>query len=163
VKYTIFSSSFFVSFCSILVVTFPVATFAQSIPNSGVTSSSPPNYSNSSSYGIQGNFSPNFGNGSSSQCGTSIGLELGYGNTSQGQYQYISGGVNGSPSEQQQSGVSGKFTLSHNFNPCLNQKKQIQLQNEESCKVRKDLFISNNPNIELTRLDEMLKRMCGGG
>jgi hypothetical protein len=162
VKHTIFSSSLFVSFCSILVVTFPVATFAQTNPNSGITSSPPPNYSNGSNYGIQGNFSPTFGNGSGSQCGTSIGMEVGYGNTNSGQYQYISGGVNGSPSEQQQTGVSGKFTLSHNFNPCLNQKKQIQLQNEESCKVRKDLFISNNPNIELTRLDEMLKRLCGG-
>jgi uncharacterized membrane protein len=40
-KYTIFSSAFFVSFCSILVVTFPVATFAQTIPNSGSSPSSP--------------------------------------------------------------------------------------------------------------------------
>jgi hypothetical protein len=138
------------------------SVFAQSSISSQPNSSPPPNYSNSSSYGIQGNFSPNYGNGSSSQCGTSIGLELGYGNTNSGQYQYISGGVNGSPSEQQNQGVSGKFTLSHNFNPCLNQKTQIKLQNEESCKVRKDQYIANNPSIELTRLDEILRRMCGG-
>jgi hypothetical protein len=152
---TIFSGTFFVWFCSILVVTFPSVSFAQSV---GTPNSPPTQFNNR----IQGNFSPTFGNGSSSQCGTSIGLELGYGNTNSGQYQYISGGVNGSPSEQQQTGVSSKFTLSHNFNPCLNQKKQIQLQNDESCKVRKDQYIANNPNIELTRLDEMLKRMCGG-
>jgi uncharacterized membrane protein len=38
-KYTIFSSAFFVWFCSIVVVTFPVATFAQTIPNSSSPSS----------------------------------------------------------------------------------------------------------------------------
>jgi hypothetical protein len=153
---------FLVLFGSFCVSLFPSISFAQSNPNSGVTNSSPPNYSNGSNYGIQGNFSPGFGSSGSSQCGTSIGLEIGFGNTNQAQYQYISGGVNGSPSEQQQAGLSGKFTLSHNFNPCLNQKKQIQLQNEESCKVRKDQYIANNPSIELTRLDEILRRMCGG-
>jgi hypothetical protein len=154
-------SGFLVIFGSFCVSLFPSVSVAQSV---GTPNSSPPTqFNNGSNYGVQGNFSPNFGNGSGSQCGTAIGLEVGYGNTNQGQYQYISGGVNGSPSEQQQTGVSGKFTLSHNFNPCLNQKKQIKLQNEESCKVRKDQFIANNPNIELTRLDEMLKRMCGGG
>jgi hypothetical protein len=137
---------FFVSFSLLLVQSQSV--FAQSV-TSQPNSSQPPQFNSGSNYGIQGNFSPNFGNGNSSQCGTSIGLELGYGNTNSGQYQYISGGVNGSPSEQQNQGVSGKITLNHNFNSCLNQKKQIQLQNEESCKVRKDQFIANNPNIEL--------------
>jgi hypothetical protein len=151
---------FFVSFSLLLVQSQSV--FAQTnIPTPNSTP--PPQFNNNGNYGVQGNFSPNFSSGGgNSQCGTSIGLEIGYGNTNSGQYQYISGGVNGSPSEQKQTGVSGKFTLSHNFNSCLNQKKQIELQNEESCKVRKDLFIANNPNIELTRLDEILRRMCGG-
>jgi hypothetical protein len=148
-----------VSFSLLLVQSQSI--FAQTtIPSPN--SSPPPQFNSGSNYGIQGNFSPNYGNGNSSQCGTSIGLELGYGNTNSGQYQYISGGVNGSPNEQQNQGISGKFILNHNFNPCLNQKTQIKLQNEESCKVRKDQYIANNPTIELTRLDEVLKRMCGG-
>jgi hypothetical protein len=149
---------FFGSFC---VSLFPSISFAQSV---GTPNSSPPTqFNNGSNYSVQGNFSPTFPTGgSNSQCGTSIGLEIGYGNTNSGQYQYISGGVNGSPSEQQQTGVSGKFVINHNFNPCLNQKTQINLQNEESCRVRKDQVIANNPTIELTRLDEILKRMCGG-
>jgi hypothetical protein len=81
VKKTIFSGAFFVSFCSILVVTFPVVSFAQTIPNPGSPSSplsptSPTGYPNG--FGNGGGFNSGINNGfigggysggSNGQCG----------------------------------------------------------------------------------------------
>jgi hypothetical protein len=159
---------------SVLVLGFvlhPFASFAQSVSGSSSVSSVnsvgsspispspsgyyPPNINNNGGI-IQG-----IGNGGS-QCGTGISAEIGYGNGSNGNTIYSgSSGIDPNTS-MNRSEFTGKIVLRHEFNPCLSQKKQIEMQVVESCYSRKDQFIAQNPTMPIDQLDLRLARFCGG-
>jgi hypothetical protein len=153
---------------SALLTTTPNVVFAQSFSNPTPSSSpiSPPLPSYPSGY-----YPPNINNnggiiqgigGNGSQCGTGISAEVGYGNGSNGNTIYSgSSGIDPNTS-MTKSEFTGKIVLRHEFNPCLSQKKQMEMQAQENCASRKDQFIAQNPTMSIDQLDLRLARFCGG-
>lgn len=162
----LFMKSLVVSTFAVGLGLIPVASLAQSVPNSTSSSVSAPSSPYPQAYPSYAPINNNGGiiSGVGTSCGSSISAEIGYGNSG-GNNTIYSGSSSGGfdTGNNLKSDVNGKFVFNYSFNPCFSGKEQMEMQSKENCAIRRDQFITQNPLMPIAELDLRLARFCGAG